>query len=92
MSQMATLRKIKPHKLVTRLQKASVYSHISRTSGVRLHINAPDLWIETIELQRSLFAEILNLIDNFIPAIISSSWIAFAIFVGQTRAQTFDHI
>ena len=68
---LSAIRKIQSHNSIMRFQHPSVCSKICGTPGVRLHIHAPLMRVETKHLQRPLLAKCLNFINKLITPIVS---------------------
>ena len=62
----------------------------THTSGIRLDVDAPFLGIEVERLQGSLAAEVLELVDPLVAAIVACTGETLGVLVGQDRAIGLD--
>mmetsp|Transcript_60871 Transcript_60871/g.98573 ORF Transcript_60871/g.98573 Transcript_60871/m.98573 type:complete len:323 (+) Transcript_60871:181-1149(+) len=91
MCQVSSARQIKAHDPGMRLQQGSVNGKVGRTAGVRLHVDTPFLVVQAKGLQRAGLAEVLDLVDDLVAAVVASSGLALRVLVGQSRAQALHH-
>ncbi len=91
MSEMTTRRQIQSHDTIMRLQQRSVNREVGWRSGIRLHVNAPFGSIQTKRLERSFLAQILDLVDELVPAVVTSAWKTFRVLISERTSQSFDH-
>mmetsp|Transcript_71897 Transcript_71897/g.120583 ORF Transcript_71897/g.120583 Transcript_71897/m.120583 type:complete len:278 (-) Transcript_71897:232-1065(-) len=71
--QMSTVRQVKTHDTVVRVQKTSENRKVGRTSGVWLNIDSPLLRVQAVCGQRTLLAQVLDLIDELVSTIVTST-------------------
>jgi len=57
-----------------------------------LDIAAPLLRVQTVGLQCAAFAEVFDLVNDFVSTVVACTRVAFAVFVAQTRAEHFKDV
>lgn len=67
---LSSIRQVQAHDAVVRLQDRRVSCKVSRGSGVRLDVDAPQVWVQTEGGERSFLTQQLNLIDNLCTSIV----------------------
>ena len=90
-SQVTAGRQIEPHDAIVGVEESRVSGEIRRTAGVGLHIDAPGGGIEVKSGQGTIAAEILDLVNEFVAAVVAISRHTFGVFVGEGGAQGLDH-
>jgi hypothetical protein len=70
-----------------RTEKSRVNSKVGWGTRVRLHIDAPLFWVESVSLKGTLLAKNLNLVNDFITSVVTSSWQTFGVLVGKSRTE-----
>ncbi|MNW57455.1 hypothetical protein D3C74_352640 [compost metagenome] len=72
---------------ITRFQRCKIYCHVRLCAGVRLniHVFCSEQFFGTIT--RNVF----NYVHMLTTAIVTFTWIAFSVLVGQYRSQCFDY-
>lgn len=85
--QVTTAGKVQSHDAVVRPQQSSVDGKVGRRTGVRLHIDAPFLGIQSVSLQGTLLAKCLDLVDNLIASVVTCVGETLGVFVGEGRAE-----
>lgn len=72
------------------LQQRGVGSEVSRAAGVGLDIDAPLGRIQMEGLERTGAAEVLDLIDELVTAVVAVARHALGILIGKGAAKGFD--
>lgn len=90
MSEVTTGGKVQPHDAVMGLENSRVGGEIGRRSGVRLNIDAPLGSVEVKGLEGSSPAQILDLVDEFVTAVVTVTGHALGVLVGQGTAESLD--
>ena len=67
---LSSVGQVKPHDPVVRLQERGEHGKVGGTPGVRLHVDAPLLRRELVQLQCPLTAKILHLVHTLGPSIV----------------------
>ena len=82
-SEMTTLCQVKSHQTIAGLEKSSVNGQVGWRSGVSLNIGSPFSWVETVKLECSVSAQVLDLVNELISSVVPGSWITLTILVGK---------
>ena len=62
---------------------------VCRGTRERLDVDTPFLRIQLESLESTLLTKQFNLVDIFVSSIVASTWVSFAILIGEDRAQSF---
>lgn len=91
MSQVATGRQIEPHDPIVGLEHGRVRREVGRAARVGLHIDAPPGGVQSVCLEGAAAAEVLDLVDVLVAAIVAVAGHALGVLVGEGAAQGLDH-
>lgn len=91
MTQMPSVRKIQAHQSLMWSHQCLVDLQIGRAATQALHIDPPLLRIQAECLERASLAGQLNGVDMLVATIVSSTRVAFGVFVGHGRAKGIEN-
>mmetsp|Transcript_102396 Transcript_102396/g.142590 ORF Transcript_102396/g.142590 Transcript_102396/m.142590 type:complete len:370 (-) Transcript_102396:431-1540(-) len=91
MRQVSTAWQVQAHDTGMRRQQRSVDSEVGWASRVRLYIHTPMLLIKAECLQRTRFAQVLDLVNHLVATVVAVSRLTLGVFVGQCRPKALHH-
>ncbi|ETV97106.1 hypothetical protein H310_09915 [Aphanomyces invadans] len=87
MGQMATTGQVQTHDAVVGTKQRRVHSKVGGRPRVWLDVHAPFLRVQAVCLQCTVLAELFDLVNHFVPAVVALVYVAFGVLVGQARSQ-----
>lgn len=84
---MSTIRQVESHDSVVGTDNCGVDGEVGRRSGQRLNVDSPLGRVESEDLEGSLLAEQLHLIDELVSSVVAGSRVAFTVLVAHRRAE-----
>ena len=85
--QVAAVRNRNAHHFVARLQQRAVNGAVRRGAGIRLNVGV----FATEQFFSASDREIFEIVDDFVPFVITGARVTFAIFVRENRTAGFHH-
>mmetsp|Transcript_83906 Transcript_83906/g.179842 ORF Transcript_83906/g.179842 Transcript_83906/m.179842 type:complete len:436 (+) Transcript_83906:1252-2559(+) len=88
---MASAWEIEAHDTGVRRQERGVNGEVRRAARIRLHIDAPLLLVKAEGLQGAILAKVLDLINDFVAAVVASAGLTLGVLVGECRPEAFHY-
>jgi hypothetical protein len=85
--EVATRGEVEPHDPVVRVEQRSVGSEVRGRSRVGLHVDAPGGGVEAERGERAGPAEVLDLVDDLVAAVVARPRHALRVLVGERGAE-----
>ena len=89
--QVTAVGEVKAHDAVVGAEETRVDGHVGGGSGVGLDVDAPHLGVELVDLEGTLLAEALDLVDNLVTAVVAGAGETLRVLVGEGRAVGVHH-
>lgn len=81
--------KVQSHDSLVGVQYGSVHSEVGRGAGVRLDIDTPLAVVDTVSLEGTRNAQVLDLVDELVTTVIALAGQTLGVLVGQAAAKAF---
>mmetsp|Transcript_2761 Transcript_2761/g.3927 ORF Transcript_2761/g.3927 Transcript_2761/m.3927 type:complete len:518 (+) Transcript_2761:1199-2752(+) len=91
MREVAAARQVQAHHAGVRRQQRCVHGKVGRAAGIGLHVYAPLLLVKTEGIQGALLAEVFNLVDDFVAAVVARPWLTLRVLVRERRTEALHH-
>lgn len=89
--EVAAAGKVESHDAIVRFEEGGVHGEVGGGSRVGLDVHAPLFRIQTVRLEGAFLAELLDLIDDFVSAVVTGVGKALGVFVREGGTEAFHH-
>jgi len=89
--QVAARRQVEAHHAVVRVEQRGVDGKVGGRARVGLHVDAPLGLVQTEGGERAVAAQVLDLVDDLVAAVVARARHALRVLVGEARAEALHH-